>query len=63
MEILYFTTIAVGLYAVSDALLNYIERSRGARFEHRQLIFFAIILVLAVLTFQAVEIGMRVAGG
>lgn len=62
MEILYFTTIAVGLYAISDAALNYVERSRGARFEHRQLIFFCIILVLALVTFQALEIGMRAAG-
>ena len=59
MEILYFTVIAVGLYAISDALLNYIERSRGARFEHRQLVFFGIILVLALITFQTMGLLMR----
>lgn len=62
MEILYFTVIAVGLYAIADAALNYVERSRGARFEHRQLIFFSIILVLAVVTFQALEIAMKATG-
>jgi hypothetical protein len=54
--------IAVGLYAISDALLNYIERSRGERFAQRQLVFFAIILVLSVITFQGVRIGMRLVG-
>jgi hypothetical protein len=59
MEILYFTVIAVGLYAISDAVLNAIERSRGARFENRQLIFFAIILVLALITFQTMTLIMK----
>ncbi len=59
MEILYFTVIAVGLYAIADAALNYIERLRGARFESRQLIFFAIILVLAVVTFQTMTLIMK----
>ena len=56
MEILYFTVIAVGLYAISDAILNYVERTRGARFENRQLIFFGIILVLALITFQTMSL-------
>ncbi len=59
MEILYFTVIAVGLYAISDALLNYIERQRGTRFENRQLVFFGIILVLALITFQTMSLLMR----
>ncbi len=52
MEILYFTAVAIGLYFVSDWLLDRIETARGKRFEHRQLVFFAIILVLALATFQ-----------
>ena len=59
MEILYFTVIAVGLYAIADAALNYIERSRGERFVHRQLIFFAIILVLSVATFQGLQFSTK----
>jgi hypothetical protein len=59
MEILYFTVIAVGLYAIADAALNYIEHLRGARFENRQLIFFTIILVLAVVTFQTMTLIMK----
>jgi hypothetical protein len=31
-------------------VLNRVERARGARFEHRDLIYFGIILVLALAT-------------
>jgi len=51
MDIVYFTAIAIGLYFGADALLDWIERKRGARFENRQVAFFAIILSLALLTF------------
>jgi hypothetical protein len=50
-EVILFTLVAVGLYFGSDALLDWIERRRGTRFENRQLVFFAIILGLAVVTF------------
>ncbi|MBI2311703.1 MAG: hypothetical protein HYU77_04275 [Betaproteobacteria bacterium] len=59
MEILYFTVIAVGLYVVSDAVLDYIERARGARFANRQAIFFVIILVLALISFQVMSLLMK----
>jgi len=51
MEIVYFTVIAIGLYFAADALLDWAERRRGRRFENRQVVFFAIILPLALLTF------------
>lgn len=51
MELVYFTVIAIGLYFAADALLDWIERKRGARFAHRQIVFFAIILPLALATF------------
>jgi predicted PurR-regulated permease PerM len=51
MEIVYFTVIAIGLYFAADALLDWVERRRGRRFENRQVVFFAIILPLALLTF------------
>jgi hypothetical protein len=50
-EILLFTIVAVGLYFGSDALLDWIERRRGARFENRQIVFFGIILALALISF------------
>jgi hypothetical protein len=56
MEIIYFTVIAVGLYFGADALLNWLERKRGARFENRQVVFFAIILPLALATFWLIRL-------
>jgi hypothetical protein len=51
MDILWFTLIAVALYFGADRLLDWIERRRGARFENRQVAFFAIILPLALVAF------------
>jgi predicted PurR-regulated permease PerM len=56
MELVYFTVIAVGLYFAADRLLDWIERRRGARFENRQIVFFAIILPLALLTFWLLQL-------
>jgi len=49
MEILYYTVTAVVLYLLADWLLDRIEIAYGRRFEFRSLIFFVIILVLALL--------------
>jgi hypothetical protein len=54
MEIIYFTIVAIGLYFFSDWLLDRIERKRGARFKHRDVVFFAIILSAALLTFSLI---------
>jgi hypothetical protein len=48
MEILYYTVTAVVLYFAADWLLDRIEIAYGRRFEFRSLIFFVIILVLAL---------------
>lgn len=55
MEFVYFTIAGILLYVVSDMILNKIEAIRGERIPNRSLIFFVIILVLAVGSFQAVE--------
>ena len=55
MEVVYFTLVAIDLYFFADWLLNRVERARGARFENRSLIFFAIILVLALVSFQLMQ--------
>lgn len=54
MEIVYFTVVGIGLYFFSDWLLDQIERLRGQRFAQRELVFFVIILVLAVASFQLI---------
>ncbi len=56
MSIIYFTAVAVLLYLVSDWILNRIEVAVGKRFEYRSLIFFAILLVLALTTFSLIQV-------
>jgi hypothetical protein len=60
VEVLLFTAVAVVLYLVSDRLLDALERRVGRRFEYRSVFFFAILLVLALVTFSALQ---RLAGG
>lgn len=55
MDIVWFTLVAVALYFGADWLLDFIERKRGARFENRQIAFFAIILPLALAAFWLVR--------
>lgn len=52
MEVIYFTLIAIVVYLASDWILNRVEIWRGERFEYRSLIFFIIILVLALVSFS-----------
>lgn len=56
MSIIWFTLVAVVLYLVSDWILERIELSAGKRFEHRTLVFFAIILTLALITFSLIGV-------
>jgi len=55
MELIYYTLVALALYFVSDWILNQVEILRGKRFEQRSLIFFGIILVLALVTFRLIR--------
>lgn len=55
MEIVYFTLVAIALYLISDRLLDWLERRRGARFTNRSLVFFGIILTLALITFWVIR--------
>ena len=59
MDLIYFTLIGIGLYFLADWVLEGIERNRGARFKHRDLIYFGIILVAALLTFSLVNVTHR----
>ena len=55
METAYFTFVAVALYFGANAILEWLERLRGARFEGRQLVFLAIILPLAIASFALIR--------
>ena len=52
MNIVYFTLVAALLYLFSDWVLQRVEVAVGRRFEHRSLIFFAILLTLALVSFS-----------
>ena len=48
---IYFTLAGIALYLGADWLLERIEIHRGERLEHRTLVFFGILLALALATF------------
>jgi len=55
-DIVWFTIVAIGLYFFADWLLDRIERARGKRFEeNRPLVYFAIILPLALASFWMIS--------
>ena len=55
MEAVYFTLVAIILYLVADWILDRIEIAAGKRLEYRSLVFFVILLTLALTTFAAIR--------
>ena len=56
MEAVYFTVVAIALYLLSDWLLVRIEAAAGRVLEHRSLIFFAILMALALTSFWLIRL-------
>ena len=56
MEIVYFTLVAALLYLFSNWLLERIEIAVGRRFEYRSLLFFFILLTLAMGSFYLIRL-------
>ena len=54
MDIVYFTLVAALLYLFSDWVLQYAEIVAGRRFQHRSLLFFLILLTLAIMSFTLI---------
>jgi hypothetical protein len=52
LEILVFTLNAIIVYLLADWILRQIEARRGAVLKQRQIVFFVIILTLALISFQ-----------
>ncbi len=50
-ELLLFSINAIVIYLVSDGLVRFLERRRGAVLKQRQVIFFFIFLGLALVSF------------
>jgi uncharacterized membrane protein len=55
MSIVYFTLAAAFLYLFSDWLLERVEVTAGRRLEHRSLVFFSILLTLALTSFALIS--------
>lgn len=55
IEILIFTMNAVVMYFVADWIVRRIETRRGEVLKQRQAIFFVIILVLFLVSFQVLK--------
>ena len=55
MAYLYYTVTAVILYLFSDWILNKVEQRLGKRLQYRSVVFFAIIMVLAVGSFEMID--------
>jgi hypothetical protein len=55
MQIVLFTIVAVGLYFFTDWALRLIEHYRGAPLPNRNLVFFAIITVAAIVSFEIIQ--------
>ncbi len=54
-QILWFTLVGAILYLVADRLLDAAEQRAGRRFEYRSLIFFALLLGMATVTFALIR--------
>jgi hypothetical protein len=55
MSIVYFTLAAVALYLLSDWILERAEVAAGRRFQYRSLVFFSILLTLAMTSFALIS--------
>ena len=55
MSMVYFTVAGIALYFVADWSLERMEIAAGRRFEHRSLIFFFILLTLALISFSLIR--------
>jgi hypothetical protein len=55
MEAVYYTIAGVVLYLLADRVLLLLEARAGRLFEHRTLIFFFLLLGMALLAFAAIR--------
>ena len=56
MEVVYFTLVAALLYLVSNWIVERLEIAAGRRFEYRSVLFFVILLTLALTSFYFIRL-------
>jgi hypothetical protein len=52
MEILIFTLNAIVVYLLADWIIRAIEKRKGEVLKNRQMVFFAVFLALALISFN-----------
>ncbi len=55
MQAVYYTITGVVLYLLADWILRFMEARAGRVFEQRTLVFFALLMSLALVTFAAIR--------
>ncbi|HEY5558160.1 MAG TPA: hypothetical protein VIK49_00385 [Steroidobacteraceae bacterium] len=55
MTALYYTLAGIVLYLAADWILRWLEGRTGRVFEHRTLVFFLLLSVMAVASFAAIR--------
>ncbi len=55
MDFIYYTLAGIALYLFSDWILQRLEIKLGKRLQYRSLIFFGIILTLALISFSLIR--------
>lgn len=55
MSIVFFTILAIILYVTADWLLERVEVAAGRRLKNRSLIFFVILMTLALSSFSLIQ--------
>ena len=56
LQTIYFTLVAALLYLLSHWIVDRMETAAGRRFQYRSLLFFGILLVLALLSFSLIRL-------
>lgn len=55
MEILLFTLVGAILYVTADGIVKAIEKRKGELLKNRSIVFFGIITLLALVTFNLLQ--------
>ena len=58
-EILIYTASGILLYFSADAALRFIEKVHGEPIPNRNIVFFGIILVMAIILFQLIALTFK----
>jgi len=56
LEIILFTLVAAMLYVVADGIVKAIEKRQGKLLKNRSIVFFGIITVMALITFNLLQV-------